>query len=181
MDRTPLETTRADFGTVLVERAQVLDREVEFLAQKFNILLKIRVFEFLRIHQFQGFQGFALYHLKSCKTLKFMVLNLLQDVSEGRENDSDDLFFRTFRKNISHDLDAVLGLDLFGDSWIEGEGPETEDQLILQLEVSLSFKSILNRVNSIDIDEGLAIFINTKHHLETAGSGVDIFIILEIK
>lgn len=57
--------------------------------------------------------------------------------------------------------------------------PQTEHQLVLELEVGLAIQSGHDVGDSISSDEFLPILVDAQHHLETSCAGVYVLVVLK--
>lgn len=76
----PFEAARFHFGGVLVERAQVLHRRLQFVVQKFNVVCNVLVVEFPLAQDWQLFQDFTLDHGNAMLFRDLRILDLLDQV-----------------------------------------------------------------------------------------------------
>lgn len=90
---------------------------------KLSLTYQVGVIELLGVHQFQRFQCLALDHLERGLADHFPVVNFLQQIPEGGQDDPDHLFLGAFGKNVAEHLDHALRLEELSDLAVEGEAP----------------------------------------------------------
>ena len=69
--------------------------------------------------------------------------------------------------------------DLFGDLVVEGEHPQTEDELVLALEVDARAEHRLERGDAVHTQKGEPVLVYPQHQLQTARHSRQVLVVLE--
>lgn len=89
-----------------------------------------------------------------------------------------NLFLHRITEYICQYRNHVELVHLLCQQRVEGQHPQTEDQLVLHLEVHSAWQYWQKCRNAVHGYEGKAIFVNPKHHLQTTAHGLDVLVVL---
>jgi hypothetical protein len=106
--------------------------------------------------------------------------NLLPHPEYG-ENDPADFLFLRVRQDVREDGDDPKLVHLLRDARVEREDPETEGELVLDLEVDPAREDADQSVEAVEVDKGQAVVVHAKHHLEATNHGLNVLVVLKIE
>lgn len=131
--RRPFQAAAADLRGVLVERAQVLHGVLQLGDEELHIAADVLVVVFALLENGQLLQHLALHHGDAMLLGHLDVLRLLDQIAEHGQNDARHLLLGRIVEDVGNDRDHIEFVHLLGQQRIEGQHPQAEDQLVLDL------------------------------------------------
>lgn len=135
----------ANLRRVLIERAQILHGALQLLNEELHITGNVLIVVLALLENGQLLQHLALDHGDAVLLRHLGVLRLLDQVAEHGQYDAGHLLLGRVVQNVAHNRNNIELVHLLGQQRIEGQHPQTEDQLILDL---LDTENMVNKLNS---------------------------------
>lgn len=94
------------------------------------------------------------------------VFRFLYQIPEHSQDDSGDLFLNRIAQDVGKNRDHVELVHLLGQERVEREHPQTENELVLHLEVDSARQHGEQCGDAVHRNKRKAVLVDAKHHLQ---------------
>lgn len=165
-----------DLGGVLVEGAEVLDGALQALGEELDVGGNVLVVEAALLEDGELLEHLALDHGDAVLLGHLRLVGLLDEVAEDGQDDARDLLLGAVAQDVRHDRDDVELVHLLREQRVERQHPQTEDQLVLHLEVDAGRQDADDRADAVHVDEREPVLVHAQHHLQATGHRLDVLV-----